>query len=190
ATCGLVVAGIPFLTRMGLCAAGGVLVAAIAALTLLPALLGFAGNSPTRYLSKGVGERKRRLARHPDSGAGARWSRLVVRHRWVVLVAGVVVLLVLAVPALSMHLGLPTGGTSPTNTTQRKGADLLTDNFGVGLTGPLTTVVEASSATAQPAATATVVDTVRAIDGVVAISQPNVNPAGNLAVLQVVPDTG
>src|SRR5260370_3832147 len=51
ALCGLAVIGIPFLTVMGLCAAGAVLIAALVALTLIPALLGFAGTKLARFIT-------------------------------------------------------------------------------------------------------------------------------------------
>jgi len=76
ALCGLAVVGIPFLTTMGLAAAGAVLVALLIALTLLPAAFGFAGARVARF-SRFPGlrrsERATRAAVHePERLAGTR----------------------------------------------------------------------------------------------------------------------
>ncbi|WP_435177408.1 MMPL family transporter [Actinacidiphila sp. bgisy145] len=156
ALCGLTVVGIPFLTIMGLSAAASVAVALLIALTLLPALLGFAGPRIARFsrLPK-FGAHAERVARRtaadPYSTAGARWARFVVRHRVVVAVIGVVLLGVLAIPAASIRLGLPSGASQPTDNTQRKAYDLTTEGFGAGFNGALLVVVEDVSAPADTA---------------------------------------
>ncbi|MFJ2959830.1 MMPL family transporter [Streptomyces sp. NBC_00669] len=147
ALCGLTVVGIPFLTVMGLAAAASVLVALLIALTLLPALLGFAGRRVARFsrLPK-FGAHAERVARRtaadPNSTAGAGWSRFVVRHRVLVTVVGVVLLGVLAIPATSIRLGLPSGASQPTDNTQRKAYDLTTEGFGAGFNGALLIVAQ------------------------------------------------
>jgi RND superfamily putative drug exporter len=156
ALCGLTVVGIPFLTIMGLSAAASVAVALLIALTLLPALLGFAGPRIARFsrLPK-FGAHAERVARRtaadPYSTAGARWARFVVRHRVVVAVIGVVLLGVLAIPAASIRLGLPSGASQPTDNTQRKAYDLTTEGFGAGFNGALLVVVEDVSAPSDTA---------------------------------------
>ena len=105
ALCGLSVVGIPFLTVMGLAAATAVAVALLIALTLVPALLGFAGMKVATFtrlplLGARAERTARRSAADPDSPAGARWARFVVRRRWPVLIGGIVLLGVLALPAL------------------------------------------------------------------------------------------
>ena len=119
ALCGLTVVGIPFLTVMGLAAAASVAVALLIALTLLPAMLGFAGTKVAKFTRLPLlGARAERVARRsaadPDSTAGAGWARFVVRHRVPVLVGGVALLGVLAIPAATIQLGLPSGASQPT----------------------------------------------------------------------------
>src|SRR6266852_8690617 len=116
ALCGLTVVGIPFLTVMGLAAAASVTVALLIALTLLPALLGFAGTKVATFTRLPLlGARAERVARRsaadPDSSAGAGWGRFVVRHRVPLLIGGIALLGVLAIPAASIHLGLPSGAS-------------------------------------------------------------------------------
>ena len=122
---GLIVVGIPFLSVMGLAAAGTVAIAVLIALTLLPALLGFAGAR--------AGRRRR-----PATGAtaGLRWAQFVTR-RPLVAIAGVIAVLVLvAIPALDIRQGLPDDSTKPEDTTERKSYELLTKGFGPGFAGP------------------------------------------------------
>src|SRR6266487_144027 len=142
ALCGLTVVGIPFLTVMGLAAAASVTVALLIALTLLPAMLGFAGPKVARFARVPLlGARAERVARRsaadPDSTAGAGWARFVVRHRVPVLLGGIVLLGVLAIPATKIQLGLPSGASKPTDNTQRKAYDLTTEGFGAGFNGAL-----------------------------------------------------
>src|SRR6266568_1021893 len=108
ALCGLAVVGIPFLTVMGLCAAGAVLIAALIALTLVPALLGFAGLKVARFITPlphpgRPEEVARRAATSPEQTAGAAWARFVVRFKVPVVLAGVAVLAVIALPAAKLH---------------------------------------------------------------------------------------
>src|SRR5487761_516106 len=105
ALCGLTVVGIPFLSVMGLAAAASVAVALLIALTLVPALLGFAGMKVAKFtrlplLGARAERTARRSAADPDSPAGARWARFVVRRRVPVLIGGIALLGVLAIPAL------------------------------------------------------------------------------------------
>jgi putative drug exporter of the RND superfamily len=147
ALCGLTVVGIPFLTVMGLAAAASVTVALLIALTLLPALLGFAGTKVATFTRLPLlGARAERIARRsaadPDSPAGAGWARFVVRHRVLMLIGGITVLSVLAIPATQIRLGLPSGASQPAGNTQRQACDLTTRGFGVGFNGVLLIVAQ------------------------------------------------
>ncbi|GAA3341349.1 MMPL family transporter [Amorphoplanes nipponensis] len=179
----LSVVNIPVLTEMGLAAAFAVVVAVLVALTLLPALLGFAGR---RILG--------RRGRDPEAvgakpSAGLRWARFVARRPVAVLTAAVLGLLVLAVPALDLRLGLPGDNMAGTETTQRKAYDMLTDGFGPGFNGPLTVVVDAASSPDPAGAAARAAGVIKSLPGVVTVSPPTLNPAGDTAILQVIPST-
>ncbi len=71
-----------------------------------------------------------------------RWATLVARHAWPFAIAGVVILLVIAWPVLSMRLGESDDGNLPTSTTQRQAYDLIAEGFGPGTNGPLLVVVQ------------------------------------------------
>ncbi|MFE0511628.1 MMPL family transporter [Streptomyces sp. NPDC058964] len=183
----LSVVGIPVLTKMGLAAAGTVALAVVVALTLLPALLAIAGK-------RIVGRRARRRAAK-RAGArqkptvGARWAQFVLRRPVMVLVASVIGLGALAVPAASLTLGLPDEGAMPTASTQRKAYDLISDGFGPGLNGPLTVVVDARHSHDADAAARQVRSKVRAMHGVAAVGSATFNRAHDTAVITVVPST-
>ncbi|GII22423.1 MMPL family transporter [Planosporangium mesophilum] len=184
ALAGLAVVGIPFLTQMGVAAAGTVALAVLIALTLLPALLGFAGARviPGRH------------ERDPE-GAGARptlgtrWVRAIVRRPVTALLAAVIGLGVVAVPALDLRLGMPNDGTAAPDSTQRKAYDLLAAGFGPGFNAPLTVVVDAPAGTAKATADQ-VGQRIRGLAGVAVVAPAVTNPAGDTAILTVIPAAG
>jgi RND superfamily putative drug exporter len=190
ALCGLTVVGIPFLTVMGLAAASAVAVALLIALTLVPAMLGFAGNKVATFarlplLGARAERSARRSATDPDSTAGAGWARFVVRHRISVLIGGVALLGVLAIPATHIHLGLPSGASQSTSTTQRQAYDLTTEGFGAGFNGPLLIVaqhVESPADTQQIAGALTKMPDVAQVTPVVA--------QNGIALIRLTPKSG
>jgi RND superfamily putative drug exporter len=190
ALCGLTVVGIPFLTVMGLAAAASVTVAMLIALTLLPAVLGFAGNRVAKFTRLPLlGARAARVARRsaadPDSTAGAAWSRFVVRFRIPVLIGGIALLGVLAIPAAKIQLGLPSGASQPTDSTQRKAYDLTTEGFSAGFNGALLIVaqdVHSPADTQQIAAALTRLPDVAQVTPLVA--------QNNTSLIRLIPQSG
>ena len=151
ALAGLGVVGIPELTKMGLGGAGAVALAVLVALTLVPALFGFFGR---RVLSRAVRKATRpgRDRPHPAPtsadrrpGLGTRWARFVLRRPVAVLMVAGLGLGAVALPALSLELGLPGDESKSVETTQRRAYDLLSEGFGPGFNGPLTVVVDMSA---------------------------------------------
>lgn len=185
ALAGLSVVGIPFLAQMGVAAAITVAVAVLIALTLLPAVLGFAGDR--------VRGRMPGLRGGPKPGAtslGERWARLVSRRRWPVLVTAVVGLAVLAVPAASMQLGLPDDSTAAPDSSQYQAYELVSDAFGPGANGPLVVVVDAENSADPLAAAAAATERIDGLDGVAMVTPPQFNQTGTTALLTVLPTTG
>ncbi|MBO1416644.1 MMPL family transporter [Streptomyces sp. FH025] len=188
ALAGLSVVGIPILAKMGMAAAGTVVIAVLVALTLVPALLGFLGRKALPRKARKAGGHAQ-PAGEKENG-GSRWARAVVRRPLGVLLLGVVGLGVIAAPALDLRMGLPGDESKPTSTTQRRAYDLLSEGFGPGFNGPLTVLVDAKG-TADPKATAAQVQkTVSALPGVVAVTPPMFNKEGDTALLNAVPATG
>ena len=193
ALCGLAVVGVSFLTVMGLCAAAAVLVALLVAITLLPALLGFAGDKVTKFLTPIFHpDRPERVAliaaTEPHRTMGAAWARFVVRFRIPLLILGIAVMAVIALPASQMTLGLPSGKDQPAGNTAHKAYDLVERSFGAGFNGPLVLVVDNSRAGDPRQAVGAIAATLQRDPGVAAVSP---GPSGNgVAVLQVIPKTG
>jgi RND superfamily putative drug exporter len=190
ALCGLTVVGIPFLTVMGLAAAASVAVALLIALTLLPAILGFAGTKVASFTRLPIlGQRAERVARrsaaHPESTAGAGWARFVVRYRIPVLIGGIALLGVLAIPATSIQLGLPSGASKPASDTQRKAYDLTTQAFGAGFNGALLIVAQDVT---SPAATEQIVAALTKLPDVAKVAP--VAAQNGISLIRVIPDSG
>jgi RND superfamily putative drug exporter len=186
ALAGLAVIGIPFLTVMGLAAAVTVFLAVVIAVTMLPALLGFAGHGIDRWR---VGRARTGSAAEAHDTLSARWARSVISRPGRALVGGLAIMLVLAIPALSMRLGMPDDGSQPEGTTRRAAYDLLAEGFGPGFNGPFLIVVDTADA-ADPEVAVQAVATALADDpGILSVSDPQVNADGDTAVLTAIPRT-
>ncbi|MCX4692855.1 MMPL family transporter [Streptomyces sp. NBC_01408] len=186
---GLAVVNIPMLTKMGVAAAGTVVIAVLVALTLVPAILGFAGRKvlpageKSKLFGKGKGKGKGETAgTEQKANGGTRWARFVLRRPVMVLLAGVIGLGVIAIPASKLEMGLPDDGAQPVSTTQRQAYDMLSDGFGPGFNGPLMVVVDGDKALADRT-----VDRIKGLDGVAAVMPPMPNEAGDAAMISVIP---
>ncbi len=173
---GLSVVGIPFLRAMGIAAAATVVIAVAIALTLLPALLGFAGER--------VARRRRPL---PKVTLGRRWGELVMRHPVPALLAVLTFFVIASLPALHLRQALPDDGSKPTNTTERRAYDLLTKGFGPGFNGPLTVVVDATGRPNPKEIGKKAAQLVRRVPDVAAVSGPEANASGDISIVQVTP---
>ncbi|WP_405104986.1 MMPL family transporter [Micromonospora sp. NBC_01405] len=200
ALAGLAVVRIPFLTVMGLAAAGTVTIAVLVAITLAPALLGFAG---TRVLPRKL--RKAETAANgadptetPEaaaaaedrSGFGFRWARLVTRLRVPVILVALLGLGLLALPAPDMRLALPDASTAAAGSSARVNNELIRESFGPGFTGRLAVVVTSDSPEATAAAAPQVAQLVQQTDGVLAVAPPQTDRTGRTALLGVIPKSG
>ncbi|MBK3569294.1 MMPL family transporter [Streptomyces sp. MBT62] len=183
ALAGLSVVGIPLLTKMGLCAAGAVVIAVLIALTLVPALLGFWPRAVLSRRYKTTGRRIQGVA----GNMGSRWAGFVLRHPWPVLLGTVVGLVVLALPVIGLQLGQSGDEAKSTATTERRAYDDLAKAFGPGFNGPLTVVVDLTDSAHPKAAAATVEKRIAAVPGVVSVSPVRFNSAGNTALFTAVP---
>ncbi|MER6783640.1 MMPL family transporter [Streptomyces sp. NPDC000658] len=198
ALAGLSVVNVPMLTKMGLAAAGTVVVAVLIALTMIPALLGFAGRKvratgeKRRSRGKSASEAEAEASgasRPAKPGPGVRWASFVIRRPAAVLLLGVLGLGAIAVPATQLELGLPDDGSQPTSTTQRRAYDLLSEGFGPGFNGPLMIVVDARGSDDPQAAATSVTDGIKDLKDVVTVTPAAFNKAGDTATITVIPDS-
>jgi RND superfamily putative drug exporter len=209
---GLAVAQIPFLTTMGVAAACGVGVAVIIALTLTPALLGFAGDR----LRPGY-RRERRAQRRAAAATGAApaqptaavdhthdpvaapeghnrfflgWVRAVTRIPALTVVLVVLGLGALSLPALDLRLALPDAGSQPEGTPARETYDLLTEHFGPGYNGPLIVTGTIIGSTDPLGLMADLKAEIEAMPGVAAVPLATPNMTADTGIIQVIPEGG
>jgi RND superfamily putative drug exporter len=129
---GLFLIGLSFIRGLSIGAALAVLLVMAAAVTLLPAVLGFVGHTIDKW-SLPTAKRPK----PPEQTIWARWARTIQRRPWPVAIVGLIVLLVLAIPAMGLRLGIADAGNDPTKLTTRRAYDLLSEGFGPGFNGPL-----------------------------------------------------
>ena len=140
----LAVVGIPLVTTLGYTAALVVAVAVLAAVTLLPAVLGVVGDRIDR-LPIPMPHRKADDRPH----GWLRWGRFVAGHPLPCALVAIVVLAVLALPTLDIYLGQQDNGAMPESTDARRASDGLTAGFGPGTNGPLLVSVDMSKKPAK-----------------------------------------
>ncbi len=181
----LLVTGIPFLGVMGIVGAACVLIAVLVSITVTPALLGL---MKVRVLRRGLRDR----IGHPDHAPAEIHPMRTGRTLGAAALA-IIALLVIAIPALSMRLGLPDGSSEATDTTQYQAYKTVTEEFGPGQNGPLLVVAEMPQPVSEDERVATQVDVVEQLmaqDGVVAVAPAAVSEDGAVFAFQVLPEDG
>ena len=187
---GLYVSGVAFVGALGLASAVVVAVTMLSALTLVPALLAVSGPR-VRSRRDRRAEKAHQPQREPDheNSAFARWGRKVSDQPWPWAIASVLVLLVLAIPLLSLRLGQLDAGTDPTSQSSRRAYDLIAQGFGPGANGPITVVVDLPAGADPNSVLGGISTTLQQTDGVASVEAPSVSPSGNTGVLTVIPTT-
>jgi putative drug exporter of the RND superfamily len=132
----LAAATIPLVTTLGYTAATVVLVAVLAAITLLPAILSLIGPSIDRLRVPGM------RPHHDERPHG--WAAFVGSHPWPALLVGIVVLVILALPVRYLFLGQTDNGALPKSTESPQSYDTMTEGFGAGSNGPMLVAVNLS----------------------------------------------
>ena len=183
----LAVADIPLVTTMGLMAAIAVVVAVLAAVTLLPATLSITG---PRINSLRV--RRQPKSADPKQGLWAKWANEIASRPVIAGLAALVILIPLAVPLLSLNLGQKDVAALSTSTTARRAYDQISHSFGAGVNGPLivaATLGSPASGTSDPRLT-TLEKDVSSTAGVAAVTPVQINKAGTTAFFNAVATTG
>jgi RND superfamily putative drug exporter len=184
---GMLVLGFSFLNGLGVAAAVTVLITMMAALTLLPSLLAF---QKMRVLSRR--ERRRLQESGPEpallEGGWQRWAAFVGRRPRTLSAVALLVILALAIPVLSLNLGISDQGSDPAGSTTRMAYDLLAKGFGPGFSGPLVVVGSLHNAADKTAMQA--LDTsLHNKPGIAEVGPLIVNPQGNVGLITVVATT-
>ncbi|WP_405588311.1 MMPL family transporter [Streptomyces sp. NBC_01190] len=198
---GMLILRLDFLDGVAVAAVLTVLLTVAASITLLPALLAYIGpRALSRRQRRALAERRLADGGHdapaePPSGFAVRWSALVERHPKVLGSLAAVVMIVLALPTFSLHLGTSDQGNGPATSTTRQAYDLLSQGFGPGTNGPLTLVATTAPAGGGiPSAAARLAfdrlpDALRGIPGVASAGPADFDPSGAVGVITVVPDS-
>ncbi|TML69713.1 MAG: MMPL family transporter [Actinobacteria bacterium] len=173
---GMFALGVSFIYGVAVAASIAVLFTVVAALTLLPALLGFFG---TRVLGRKARRRLAagELASSDESPSWGRWARTLRERPALIAAAAAALMLLIAVPFFSMRLGSADAGSDPAGSTTRKAYELLAKGFGPGYNGPLQLVAQINNP-AQEAAFTTVTAAIAKTSGVVRVTAPTLIHSG------------
>src|SRR5215213_665587 len=183
---GMILLGISFLYGPAIGAALSVLATMVAALTLMPAIMGSRIGRRIKPAGKG-GERGADLADR-ETGFAARWSAFVARRPLPVAVLALAVLIALALPALHMRLATSDASTYKTSDTSRQAYDLLKEGFGAGFNAPLLMAVELPKK-GDTAALQQISDALGKQDGIAQVLPPQLNEGGDTATMIAYPTT-
>ena len=196
----LVVPGLPFLTVMGLSAAGTVAVAVVVALTLTPAVLSLVGRKLISKRAWAKAEKHNAAPGHETEDrardeyrSSHGWGGIVTNHPWLALLAGVVLLGVVALPASQLRLALPDASSEPVASQAFKAYDVTKRSFGEGMTGPIIVVGDFPAGLSEAEAQAKqfdVADILRGTENVSAAVPLALSEDRRTAVFQVIPDEG
>ncbi|MGV2900733.1 MMPL family transporter [Microbacterium sp. AGC62] len=179
------VTGVPFLGLMGTVGAVCVAVAVLVAITLAPAILGLVGD---RLLS-----RRARAMVGQEHAAGKPVKRMSTLRAVVTTLVSVVALLIIAIPAMSMRLGLPDGSSEPSDSTSYRAFQTVDEQFGEGANGPLLVTATLDDAVTDDDLLSTQVTIAQAIadqDDVAAVAPIATSDDNTLLAFQVVPEEG
>jgi RND superfamily putative drug exporter len=202
---GLFVAGVPFISALGVSAAVVVAVTMLSALTLVPALMGLARGTVRSFFDRRRERRERRAraaAHKPpapvrddhahENSAFARWGRRVSGRPWPWAIGAVILLVIITIPLFFITFGQLDAGTDPTSDTDRRAYDLIADGFGVGANGPITVIVNkpaGQSSTDYQTLLGNTQQTLQKTPDVASVWPPSVNQGGTAAIMNVIPKT-
>jgi putative drug exporter of the RND superfamily len=183
---GMILLGISFLYGPAIGAALSVLATMVAALTLMPAIMGSRIGRRIKPASNGNGGGGDLADR--ETGFAARWSRFVARRPLPVAVLALAVLIALALPALHMRLATSDASTYKKDDTTRVAYDLLKEGFGAGFNAPLLLAVELPQPGDQTALQQ-IGDALRDQNGIADVLPPQLNERGDTATMIAYPTT-
>ncbi len=181
---GLFILQLPFMRGLALGSIGAVVLVMLAAVTLLPAMLGFAGRAVDRLHVPGL---LQTAAEPSPRSFWYRWSRTVQRHPLIAGGAALACLVLLAVPFFSMRLAFTDAGNDPATSTTRQAFDALAKGFGPGFNGPL--IVAASVPPGQQGTVDRLQHEVATTPGVAYATPAVFSPSGGDAVIVAYPTT-
>lgn len=181
---GLFILQLPFMRGLAIGAIAAVVLVMLAAMTLLPAMIGFAGRAIDNLAIPGLLQSG---AEPSERGFWYRWSRTVQRHPVVSGMAAVLILLCLALPMFSMRQAFTDAGNDPSTTTTRQAFDALATGFGPGFNGPL--VIAARVPAGQRATVEHLETAMRSAPGMASVLPAQFDATGTAVVIVAYPTT-
>jgi RND superfamily putative drug exporter len=181
---GILLMGFSFVEGVAVGGAASVFVTMVASLTLLPAMMGFAGKNIDRWSLPMF----HAIDQGDETRLAYRWSRIIQRRPAAAAIFGLVVLIVLAIPLFSIRLGQADAGTGPVDRSSRRAYDLLSEGFGPGFNGPLILAAEIESPEQLDGLNA-LGEELQSVEGVAAVSPAIPSPDQDAAIMQVYPTT-
>jgi RND superfamily putative drug exporter len=180
AIAGLLVVGVPYIGKMGIGAAIAIGAVVVAALTILPIMIGAFGRKLVPKKPEHV----------QNSPAFTRWGEIVTRRPWASIAAGVALLLVFAFPVTQMRLGQPDDGNQPESRTQRIAYDQQTAAFGAGSNGPFLLAVDTpKGAPETEQQLAALRQAVADTPGIASVPPASLSEDGEMATIFAIPTT-
>ena len=183
---GIFMMNLDFMRGVAIAGVSAVAMTMLAAITLLPAFLGFVGRNIDRFRVPLLG-RGDKEGSDPTRSFWYRWSRLIQSHPWPALLISAAVLIALAVPVFSMRLGFPDAGNRLETDTTRRAYDLLSSGFGPGFNGPIFLVIDTPGGQADLSNVLQIAKAVEQTEGVASVVEPQLIPSAKLALMTVFP---
>ena len=185
----LIIIGIPFLSTMALAAAATVIIAVCVALTFIPGLLGLLG---TKIFAGRVPGPKVPDPEDEKPTMGLLWVRRIRAHPWLHLIAGVVLLGILTIPAAQLRLAMPTDGTAKLGTPQRDAYEMTEEAFGPGRNAPMIAFVDVANVAEQDRMPAfqELLTKIQGTEGVENAQIVQTTENGDAAQVMITPTTG
>jgi putative drug exporter of the RND superfamily len=176
---GMILMRLRFVNGLAIGSSTAVLVAVLAAITLLPALLGIGGKRIKPLLQT-------------DSSAKAsfwqRWSAILQRRPWTATLLGMFCLLSLSIPTMSMRLGMADAGSAPKSDTTRRAYDLLAEGFTPGFDSPFLIAVDTPTDSARNVLP-TLISKIRETDNIALATDPQPTEDGSAAIITAIAKT-
>jgi membrane protein YdfJ len=182
---GLSVVRIPFLTAMGLSGSFVVFVTMLSSVIMVPALLDVFG----KKISSSSGNKMLKLRKRVNQKDN-RWGHIVTRKPLIMVISGVILLSTIALPFLHIELGLPDDGQKPTEKTERRAYDLLSEGYGPGFHSPLVVLARTDGEGDFLKNVSNVVKEIGTLPNVGSMSPAVPGPSGKLALINIIPATG
>jgi RND superfamily putative drug exporter len=183
---GMFMMNMDFMRSLAVGAILAVLMTMLAAISLLPAMLGFVGRNIDKF---GLPHRAARAEGDAATSFWYRWSRVIQAHPWPALVGSVTILLILAAPIIDLRLGFADAGNRQTTDTTRRAYDLLSEGFGPGFNAPMLIVVDTPAGAADAPKVQQLANAIEGTDGVASVAAPQMIQDARLALINVFPES-